>query len=379
MTQTVTQAFFLGVQADIDLGELDYVTGNAGSLVGNVYGSVASPLVDYNLIDLTDVDANGDGLVVDNDILGGLAGEGLIFDGSFSTLDSTTQFGITITYTDGTTANSLAGVLQDVGGRLFLVPSTEAASNAALSAKPIQSITLDQVTNASYTGKFAVAYSDVFVTCFAPGTLLRTPQGPVRVESLRAGDLIWTLDRGPLPIARQMVSQADAAAGSLVRMAPGSLGGGRPRRALKVSRQHRMLVSSPIAHRLFGVPEVLIAAKWLTALPGISSVRGAQPVRYHHILCPTHAILEAEGALTESLLLGDTLCRNLSAGPVRRDAFHHGCWPGAQHAVRPIATGQKARDLVRRHRKNGMPLTLSDTHPHRAAAAPAAVSLSTSR
>ena len=54
----------------------------------------------------------------------------------------------------------------------------------------------------------------------------------------------------------------------------GALGNGLPRRDLLVSRQHRMLVRSSIAGRMFGDKEVLVAAHHLTALPGVTSQFG---------------------------------------------------------------------------------------------------------
>ncbi|HJS28515.1 MAG TPA: Hint domain-containing protein, partial [Anaerolineales bacterium] len=41
--------------------------------------------------------------------------------------------------------------------------------------------------------------------CLAAGTRIETPSGPVRVESLRAGMLVWTLDEGGMRLARPLV------------------------------------------------------------------------------------------------------------------------------------------------------------------------------
>jgi len=38
------------------------------------------------------------------------------------------------------------------------------------------------------------------VVCYAPSTLIDTPNGPRTVESLRPGDLVLTVDLGPQPI-----------------------------------------------------------------------------------------------------------------------------------------------------------------------------------
>ena len=45
-----------------------------------------------------------------------------------------------------------------------------------------------------------------------------------------------------------------------VRILAGALGHGMPQRDLLVSRQHRMLVSSAICERMFGLEQVLVSA-----------------------------------------------------------------------------------------------------------------------
>ena len=36
--------------------------------------------------------------------------------------------------------------------------------------------------------------------CYAPGTMIDTPDGPRAVETLQVGDLVMTLDHGPQSI-----------------------------------------------------------------------------------------------------------------------------------------------------------------------------------
>ena len=89
-----------------------------------------------------------------------------------------------------------------------------------------------------------------------------------------------------------------------VRICVGALGNGLPERDLLVSRQHRMLVSSRIALRMFGQADVLIPAIRLTALPGIAIDTNVTEVEYFHILLANHEVVFAEGAATESLYTG---------------------------------------------------------------------------
>ncbi|MBT6864005.1 MAG: hemolysin, partial [Planktomarina temperata] len=89
-----------------------------------------------------------------------------------------------------------------------------------------------------------------------------------------------------------------------VVVSQGALGRGLPKRNLRVSKQHRFLVSSPICKRMFGADATLVSAIQLTQLPGIFIDTKINDLRYFHILLQNHEIVFAEGAPTESLHLG---------------------------------------------------------------------------
>jgi len=143
------------------------------------------------------------------------------------------------------------------------------------------------------------------IPCLTPGTRLSTDRGEVAVETLRPGDLVLTRDNGYQPlrwIGRRDLSLADLIVKPALRpveMAAGALGAGLPLRPLKVSPQHRMLMTGARAEMLFGEAEVLVAATHLTALPGIEA-RMTAGVSYIHLLFDRHEIICAEGAWTES-------------------------------------------------------------------------------
>ncbi|WP_424964896.1 Hint domain-containing protein [Dinoroseobacter sp. S375] len=143
---------------------------------------------------------------------------------------------------------------------------------------------------------------DQFVPCFTAGTLLRTPDGPRAIETLRKGDRIWT-EAEPEAVIRWVGARRVDGTGALapIRFAPGALGNSR---TLSVSPAHRMLMRTWQAELLFGLPEVLVAAKHLTALPGVTRAPQAS-VTYCHLLVDGHAIVEAEGCLSESLYPGE--------------------------------------------------------------------------
>jgi len=147
------------------------------------------------------------------------------------------------------------------------------------------------------------------VVCFTSGTLIETVSGPRRVECLVPGDRVVTrAGQAALRwIGRRVVSSAELAkAPGLrpVRISSGALGQGLPRRDLRVSRQHRILVRSRLARQMFGAPEVLIPAFRLVGLPGVQLDDAQGGVEYVHLLFDDHEVIYAEGAPTESLFTG---------------------------------------------------------------------------
>lgn len=99
------------------------------------------------------------------------------------------------------------------------------------------------------------------VPCFVAGTLIRTPDGDVPVETLHPGDLVLTMDDGPQPL-RWTGSRTVPARGGLapICIRAGTFG---DHGKLLISPQHRILVRDSLAELLFGRSEVLVAAKIL--------------------------------------------------------------------------------------------------------------------
>jgi hypothetical protein len=201
--------------------------------------------------------------------------------------------------------------------------------------------------------------------CFAAGTRIATPDGEVPVEMLRPGDPVLTAAGQARPVrlclSRCVRPEAFAQEPRLrpVRIEAGALGGGLPHRTLRVSRQHRMLVTSPIVRRMFGTSEVLIPAVRLLGLPGIRSETPAGALTYVHLVLDRHEVILAEGAPSETLLLGPEAARRLEPAALREIEL---VFPGVTvtrlcEPARPIPAGHRQRGLVRRHRRNGMALT----------------------
>lgn len=201
--------------------------------------------------------------------------------------------------------------------------------------------------------------------CFTRDTLIRTQHGSTRIQDLRTGDLIPTQGNGLQPIrwiGRRVFMASELANDPKrrpVRILAGALGGGLPDRDLLVSRQHRMLVQSKIAKRMFGASEVLIPAIKLTALPGIFVDETVDNVEYYHLLFDRHEIVFAEDAPSESLFTGPEALKALSP-EARCEIFD--IFPELAdvnrnpNPARFIPKGRQQAQLVARHLKNKKPL-----------------------
>ena len=197
--------------------------------------------------------------------------------------------------------------------------------------------------------------------CFLRGTVIDTARGPVLVEDLRQGDLIVTLGHGLQPIrwiGQRHLSHADLATNAAlrpVRIARHALGDGSPSADLLVSPQHRVLIASKIAQRMFGVDEILVAAKQLCGLAGISIAQEATEASYVHFLLDRHEVVFSNGARTESLFTGpeallavgpDAAAEILTLFPQLHDLDHR------PRPARPLITGKQGRKLALRHSQN---------------------------
>ncbi len=206
---------------------------------------------------------------------------------------------------------------------------------------------------------------NVTITCFVAGTRIRTVHGEQPIETLRIGDLVITQDQGAQPI--RWIGRTDVARENIahdpslrpVRFLPGALGSGLPQRSLMVSQQHRILLRSPVTKRMFGCEEVLVSAKKLIGFPGIELASGESSTHYFHLLFDQHQIVFAEGAASESLLLGPIALKNIGARARSEIAALEMNLPGRemdQAPARPIPKGSQVRQLRWRHLKNDHPL-----------------------
>jgi|GEM_PF-2340351 len=203
------------------------------------------------------------------------------------------------------------------------------------------------------------------VLCFGADALIETDRGPVPAGDLAVGDLVRTRDAGLQPIRwlgrRSLTAAGLEAAPNLrpIRIRAGALGRGTPAADLIVSPQHRVLVRSKLAQRMFGATEVLVAAKQLLLVDGIDVAEDLAGVDYVHFLFDDHQVVWSNGAETESLHPG----RNAldMAGEAGRDEIF-AIFPElrddsmARAAARTLASGRMGRKLAMRHVQNRKPL-----------------------
>jgi hypothetical protein len=204
------------------------------------------------------------------------------------------------------------------------------------------------------------------VICFAAGTLILTDRGARPVEGLRAGDGVVTLDRGVQPLrwaGSRVLTGAELLAHPQlrpIRIAAGALGPGLPERDLTVSPQHRVLLRSEIARRMFGSAEVLAAARHLLGVPGVE-VLDPPEVAYFHLLFDHHEIVFANGAPAESLMVDAEAMRALSPEALAEiAAILPDCPPLGGRSPLPLARpnprGRRLRAMTDRHLRNRKPL-----------------------
>ena len=216
-------------------------------------------------------------------------------------------------------------------------------------------VTFDVDVNGTLT------FDDALIPCFAKGTKITTKTGSVPVERLHVGDWVFTRDNGFKQI--RWIGSATVSKSTLranenirpVRIQAGALGEGVPCEDLLVSPQHRVLMKSQITIRMFDASEVLVAAKKLLDIDGVTRDDSCEKVEYFHILFDQHEIIYSNLAPTESLFTGKQALLAVGAEarqeilmlfPELRDKNHR------PNPARPIPEGKKLKNMIFRHAKN---------------------------
>lgn len=385
MAVTTTNVLSLGSFAELDTNESTTGANRANLMVGQTFGTTDNPLW-ATRVQMTMNDGNNNSTIPFGDKTPNPTEYIAIGDppGPPLAIDAGVRYNATITYWDGTTATGTVRVLQDGQGNLYILPpprSASAAEISAMTAKPITSISFTSVAQNDYgqleTSRFGLP-DDPSFPCFTAGTRIRTPSGEVAIESLRVGDLVLTADGSARALrwvgSRRLGAEVLAHNPSMrpIRIRKGAMGEGLPSADLTVSPQHRILIRSKIAQRMFASDEVLIAAKHLLPIDGVEVETELAEVVYYHLLFDRHEVIFANGAASESLYTGaeameaigsEALAEILAIFPELRVATQDAA------PARPLVAGRRGRQLAARHQRNALPLMqppMSPVPEHRA-------------
>lgn len=354
MSNVVKDVIYLGTLSDADTDEGSTDLENT-SIYLQSFGSAGSPLIDsLEQVTFNDADDNGS-IDTDNfptsDTVTTVAGT--------VKLDSLVVAEMTVTYSDGSTVAHVNVVMfQTDDGDLFLANSNFAGTDiSGTGSQTIQSINVTSVDD-GFAGLWHNAFQGF--ACYLSGTMISTPDGARRIDELQVGDQVLTGDNGAQPL--RWVGRSDvvsAAAMTPVRIRKGAMGHGRPTRDLLVSQQHRMMVSSPIIERMFGITEAFVAAKNLLPLAGWELANDLVIARYYHLMCDQHEVVFANGVPSETFLpgpqaldmVGPDACKELEAlfPDIKRQK-------DIVAPARPILHGSRQRTALRRHIKNNKPV-----------------------
>ena len=136
------------------------------------------------------------------------------------------------------------------------------------------------------------------LTCFAPGTLIATPDGATRVEALRIGDQIRTADGRAVPvtwIGRRTVLKGFAGERARpVRVTAGALGDGLPHRDLVLTADHALILDGLAINAGALVNGTTITLDPLATLP--------ERITHYHVETADHDVILANGAPAESYI-----------------------------------------------------------------------------
>ncbi|MEE2944946.1 MAG: Hint domain-containing protein [Pseudomonadota bacterium] len=162
------------------------------------------------------------------------------------------------------------------------------------------------------------AYKDIetIVPCFTPGTRIATKAGFTPVEDLAVGDLVCTRDHGLQEI--RWVGKRDMSAQDLaerphlrgVKIEKHALGENLPDQDMIVSPNHRVLVNDHKVELLLGEREVLVAAKHLLGMPGVTR-DNAHALTYIHFMFDRHEIVYSDQLWSESFQPGQQALNGL--------------------------------------------------------------------
>lgn len=388
-----------GLGGDTLLGNLgdDSIAGGAGadSIAGGdgldtIYGGTENDTIDGGIgADILLGDAGADSILGGGgaDTINGGAGTDTLFgdagndalsvgagdnatggaDRDVFTIDRTGAVNGSIFTLDGSTQSTAAGETDDfdridmTGLEIVkgsLLQSLDADGNSYSGTMQVKDIASGNI--------YTINYSEIEETlCFVRGTMIQTDRGEVAIEDLALGDLVMIRENGLKPIMWIGSSVMNAEMLTKhpklypIRIRAGALGQDCPASDLIVSPQHRILVRSRVAERMFGEAEVLVAAKQLLLVDGVDYLTAFDEVEYFHFLFDQHEIVFANGAEAESLYTGPQALKTMSAEQREEILALFPELADLDYTPKParmLLSGRLGRKLSMRLNKNGLPM-----------------------
>ncbi len=366
------------------------VTGNSGTLNGDPQGSPIDNVRGRGGDDDIDVsgstiaenvvgNAGSDTITVTNSSVGGRVASGA--DADVVDISGSTVGSIRLGAGNDTLNFSSTSVSDDIRGGsgtdTLNLPAGTVVADSVFGTFTVEDGIGYSVSSGTFTlpSGIVVTYSAFEngsgVPCFTRDTRILSEVGERPIQNLKVGDLVPTMEHGVQRIrwiGRRSFERASLLGNPRllpVRILAGVLGNEMPQRDLLVSRQHRMLVQSKIAERMFGTSQVLVPAIKLTVLPGVYVDESVEQIEYFHLLFDRHQVIFAENAPTESLFLGGEALKSLGSDAVR-EIFE--IFPELKEKrltprpARYFPRGQQQRHLLQRHLKNNKPLLQGQVH-----------------
>lgn len=180
---------------------------------------------------------------------------------------------------------------------------------------------------------------------FSKSSLVQTAFGWTRVDGLRVGDLIQTIDgpkplRGIVPISVEHPYRKRHRGSRRLAVNTGSLNAGLPCQPLHLTADQGFLVSSRIVNRLFGVPYVLVPAHNLLSLHKVEAIQPGTSQDNLGLIFDSTQIVLVSGVFVSTARLSAEANETVQINeePV------------------PFIAGRNARNLILRHAHSQLPL-----------------------